>query len=163
MPSQRFHILDYILARLLSLTQNRLQIRKRQLICLFELPVIFVFLLDCIIRQMPKKVARIVTELLGTRPQVPFFVPVCMQLPRNRCYQHITPNVELSIPVQQWVYVLLNQTALTLLPQLLNRTDNALFSPYYRYSLAAVRIFSRLYYKKTVFVELLISENLFHF
>ena len=48
-------------------------------------------------------------EILATRPQITFSVPITLKVPIYSCHQRVASNVKLSILIEQWAfYVFLN-------------------------------------------------------
>jgi hypothetical protein len=88
--------------------QKNFQVAVGQLVARLVFTVILVVFLDCVIGEMPIDVARVIVELLRTSSQVPFFVPICLQVPTIRCYERITSDVELSVLIEKRIDVLLN-------------------------------------------------------
>ena len=86
-----------------------------------------------------------------------------MQLASNRSNQNITPDVKLSIPIQKWVDILLDQAGFAFFLQLFYSLYNIWPTLYYCNSLTSIRILPRLDNKKAILIKYIISKDLLQF
>ena len=86
-----------------------------------------------------------------------------MQLASNRSNQNITPDVKLSIPIQKWVDILLDQAGFAFFFQLFYSLYNISPTLYYCNSLTSIRILPRLDNKKAILIKYIISKDLLQF
>lgn len=108
------------------------------------------FLLDGVVGEVPKDIGRVIAELLAASPQVPLFVPVCLELAAHRCHQGVAADIELPAFVEQRLDVLLHQRTLPESSQFPDGLQDVVASLLHSYAGASVRILSRLDYPYTL-------------
>lgn len=122
--------------------QQYFQIVVGKLIARLVLSIIFVVFLNRIVCQVSVDIARIVVELFATSAQVPFLVPISLQMATIRSDQRIAADIKFSILVKEGIDVLLNERAFAVGCQLFDGFEDAIPADLHGDALAPVGILS---------------------
>lgn len=123
--------------------QKPLEVREGQFVAWLEFAIVLALLLNGVIGQVPKEVERVIIELLRTRPQIAFFVPVRSQNSVDRCHEDIAANVEFPVSEQQRRDVLLYKSTFSYFIKIFDSSDYVLSIALNRYAGAAISVLPR--------------------
>ena len=129
--------------------QVLLEVNVRELVSCFELAIVITLFLDRIVCQVDKSIGDILqVEVFAARSEIPFVVPVTLQIPINAGQKSVAPDVELPALVEQRLFYVLLYYVGSLLPIDCGVAHDIFylldFSAHIN-STASVRVLSRLY------------------
>ena len=100
--------LKVIMFMRISCVQVSLKLTIRYFVGLFIFPIILSFFLNRIISQMNHLIHIINIIFFTTSPDIPFLIPIGPYKAIMRSQQYIMSDVELSMAIQEGLYILLN-------------------------------------------------------